>query len=82
MARTILVPTVADLSELKKDPVATVAAGEGLPVAIVSRNRPAFYCVPAALFEAIFERIEDLELTILADGREGQQPHKVTLDEL
>jgi len=31
-------------------------------VAILNRNEPAFYCVPAKAYEAMLERIEDLEL--------------------
>ena len=60
----------------------TVAAGEGFPVAILNRNEPAFYCVPAKAYEAMLERLEDLELNAIADAREGQVAHKVTLDEL
>ena len=60
----------------------TVAAGEGLPVAILNRNEPAFYCVPAQAFEALMEKLEDIELNKLADTRQGQKRVKVTLDEL
>ena len=56
--------------------------GEGFQVAILNRNEPAFYCVPAKAYEALLERIEDLELNAIADAREGQAIHKVTLDEL
>lgn len=60
----------------------TVAAGEGMPVAILNRNAPAFYCVPAKAYEALMDRLEDLELNALADARVGQRVTKVTLDEL
>lgn len=60
----------------------TVAAGEGMPVAILNRNAPAFYCVPAKAYEALMDRLEDLELNALADARAGQRVTKVTLDEL
>ena len=49
MAHQILSETAASISELKRDPMGTVAAGEGFPVAILNRNEPAFYCVPAAM---------------------------------
>jgi antitoxin StbD len=78
----ILAATSASVSELKKNPMGTVAAGEGFPVAILNRNEPAFYCVPAKAYEAILERIEDLELNAIADAREGQAVHKVSLDDL
>ncbi len=82
MAHQIHASVAASVSELKKNPMGTVAAGEGLPVAILNRNEPAFYCVPAKAYEAMLERLEDLELNAIADAREGQKIHKVTLDEL
>ncbi len=82
MAHTILAATSASVSELKKNPMGTVAAGEGFPVAILNRNEPAFYCVPAKAYEAMLERLEDLELNAIADARAGQKVHKVTLDDL
>jgi antitoxin StbD len=61
MASLILAEMTASVSELKKNPMGTVAAGEGSPVAILNRNEPVFYCVPAKAFEAMMERLEDLE---------------------
>lgn len=82
MAHQILTETAASISELKRNPMGTVAAGEGFPVAILNRNEPAFYCVPARVYEAMMERLEDLELNALADARAGQKRVKVKLDEL
>lgn len=82
MAHQILSETAASISELKRNPMGTVAAGDGFPVAILNRNEPAFYCVPARAFEAMMERLEDLELNALADARAGQKQVKVSLDEL
>jgi antitoxin StbD len=82
MAHQILATTSASISELKKNPMGTVAAGEGFPVAILNRNEPAFYCVPAKAYEAMLDRLEDLELNAIADAREGQTVHKVALDDL
>jgi antitoxin StbD len=84
MAHLILAETTASVSELKRDPMGTVAAGEGFPVAILNRNEPAFYCVPAKAYEALLERLDDLELNALADRRagDGKAPIKVSLDEL
>jgi len=82
MAHHILSETAASISELKRNPMGTVAAGDGFPVAILNRNEPAFYCVPAKAFEAMMERIEDLELNAMADARKSQKRVKVSLDEL
>lgn len=84
MAHVILAEVAASLAELKKNPLATVAAGEGFPVAILDRNQPAFYCVPAEAYEALMDKLEDIELNAIADARlaDGQAPIKVSLDEL
>ena len=84
MTHIVLAQTTASVSELKKNPMGTVAAGEGFPVAILNRNEPAFYCVPAKTWEALMDRIDDLELNALADTRlnDGQAIVKVSLDEL
>ena len=82
MTHLVLTETTASVSELRKDPMGTVAAGDGFAVAILNRNPPAFYCVPARAYEALMERLEDAELSAIADAREGQPVIKVTLDEL
>jgi antitoxin StbD len=82
MTHLILAETTASVSELKKNPMGTVAAGEGFPVAILNRNEPAFYCVPAKAYEALMDRLEDIELNAIADARKGQAVHKMKLDEL
>ena len=82
MAHQILSDTAASISELKRNPMGTVAAGDGFPVAILNRNEPAFYCIPAKTFEAMMERLEDLELNAIANARQGQAIIGVKLDEL
>lgn len=84
MAHRVLAETTASVSELKRNPMGTVATGEGLPVAILNRNEPAFYCVPADACEALMDRLEDLELNAIADARlaDGKAPVRVSLDAL
>ena len=82
MAHILLAETTASVSELKRNPMGTVAAGEGFPVAILNRNEPAFYCVPAKAYEALLNRLEDLELNAIADARQGQAEIEVSLDDL
>ncbi len=78
----VLTDFTASISDLKKNPMKIVEAGDGFPVAILNRNRPAFYCVPARAYEALMERLEDQELNELADARKGQPEVEVSLDEL
>jgi antitoxin StbD len=78
----ILSDMSASITELKKNPMLTVAAGEGFPVAILNRNEPVFYCVPAKAYEALIDYLEDLELNAIADSRKGQATIRVSLDDL
>ena len=82
MAHVILAEVTASVSELKKNPMGTVAAGQGGAVAILNRNEPAFYCVPAEAYEALMDRLEEDELNRIADQRLGEKVHRVTLDDL
>lgn len=84
MAHRVLAETAVSISELKKNPMATVAAGDGLPVAVLNRNEPAFYCVPAKAYEQLMDLLDDLELNRLADLRlaDGQEPVRLSLDAL
>lgn len=82
MAHIILAETTASVSDLKKNPMGTVDSGEGFPVAILNRNAPAFYCIPAKAYEALIDKLEDMELNAIADARQGQRVVKVRLDEL
>jgi antitoxin StbD len=84
MAHRVLTETAVSISEHKKNPMATVAAGEGMAVAVLNRNEPAFYCVPAKAYEELMDLVEDLELGRIADARlaDGREPLRVSLDAL
>lgn len=82
MTNMILSDMSASVTELKKNPMLTVAAGEGFPVAILNRNEPVFYCIPAKAYEALIDYLEDLELNAIADSRKGQATIRVSLDDL
>jgi antitoxin StbD len=68
--------------DLKQDPMATVAAGKGLPVAILDGEEPAFYCLPVKLWEELMERIEDAELNAVADAPVDQPVTTVRWEDL
>lgn len=78
----ILADTCAGISELKKNPMAVVEQGDGAPVAIMNRSEPAFYAVPAEAFEALIEKLEDLELAALVKERADQPEIEVDIDAL
>ncbi|ECD5488046.1 type II toxin-antitoxin system Phd/YefM family antitoxin [Citrobacter sp. VF227] len=78
----ILTKTAASITDLKRNPMGTVNAGEGEAVAILNRNEPAFYCVPPAIYAYLLELAEDAELNRIADEREGGKRIKVSLNDL
>ena len=84
MANRVLTEIAVSISEHKKNPMATVSAGDGMAVAVLNRNEPAFYCVPAKAYEQLMDLVEDLELNLLTDSRlaDGQEPVRVSLDAL
>ena len=82
MTRWILNDVTASISEFKKNPMATVDAGKGFPVAILNRNTPVFYCIPADAYEAMMDKLEDLDLNVIAEARSGQSIIHLTIDEL
>ncbi|RQT70297.1 plasmid stabilization protein [Burkholderia cepacia] len=82
MPHTILASVTASVSALKRNPMGTGAAGEGFPVAILNHNEPAFYCIPAKTWEAMVERLEDIEDNALVDSRANGNIVKVKLVDL
>ncbi|AWO81806.1 type II toxin-antitoxin system Phd/YefM family antitoxin [Serratia marcescens] len=81
MPNIILSDTSASISELKKNPMETVGAGDGFPVAILNRNQPAFYCVPAALYEQMLDALDDQELVRLVNERRSEALVDFDLDQ-
>lgn len=82
MTHQIFTDMAASISELKANPMKVVASGEGMPVAILNRNEPAFYCVPSAAYEAMMDLIDDIELLKIVKDRQHELSVKVDLDEL
>lgn len=70
MIHPILSDATTSISELKKNPMAVVEGADGFPVAVLDRNQPAFYCVPADAYEALMDKLEDLELAALVSERQ------------
>ena len=82
MTHQLLAETAASISELKANPMKVVASGKGMPVVVLNRNEPAFYCVPARAYEAMMDMVEDLELLALVKARQQEETVTVSLDEL
>lgn len=71
----------ASISEFKKNPAAAMKESEGEPIAILSHNKPAFYCVPPALFELMVEQLSDKLLLEKVTLRMNEPELDVSLDE-
>ena len=82
MVHSVLADVTTSISELKKNPMAVVEQGEGFPVAVLNRNKPAFYCVPAEAYEALMDKLEDVELAAIVEARKSQEEIAVAIDEL
>ena len=82
MTYQVLTDVAASISELKVNPMKVVSSEQGMPIAVLNRNEPAFYCVPAAAYEAMMELIDDVELLKIVKERLDEPAVKVKLDDL
>ncbi len=82
MTHQIYSEVTASISELKKNPMAAVDSGEGFPIVVLNRNKPAFYCVPAEIYEAMLDRLDDQELAAIVKKRSAEPSVRVDLNEL
>lgn len=82
MPSIILTNTVASITELKTNPMATFNAAGGEAIAILNRNEPAFYCVPPHIYEYLMELADDAELARIVEERQNDELVEVNLEDL
>ncbi|MBB1273359.1 type II toxin-antitoxin system Phd/YefM family antitoxin [Psychromonas sp. SR45-3] len=82
MTTRILTENAASISELKANPMKVALSASGEAIAVLNRNEPAFYCVPAETYELLMDHVENLELLALAESRKDEISIKVSLDDL
>ena len=70
------------VSDLKKNPSAVFEQSGGDAVAVLNHNRVMGYMVPAALYEAMMERLDDEDLIRVARERMDEPSYPVALDDL
>ena len=80
----VLVGMSTSITDFKANPNAVLEQSGGEAVAVLKSNEPSFYAVPPALFETMFEAMEDLALLMQANDRlsDGQKLIDVSLDDL
>jgi antitoxin StbD len=82
MLNDLLAGSGVSISNLKKNPSAVIEAAGGFPVAVLNRNTPAAYLVPAKAWEELMDRLEDIELAEIVRARAGEVPVEIALADL
>jgi antitoxin StbD len=70
------------LAELRSNPEGVIASATNAPVGIVTENGTSAYLVPAAVFEALLDALEDIDLAEIVEERRRDPTVKVSLDDL
>ena len=78
----LLAKSSVSITDLKKNPSAIIREAEGAPVAILNHNRPSAYIIPADTFEAMLEKLDDLEIARIVKERKKEKTIRVALNEL
>ncbi len=86
MDNTLINPIFAtatvSITDLRRNPGAIIDNAGDAPIAILNHNRASAYLVSAKLYEAMLERMEDIELAELVRERRGGETVKVVLDDI
>ncbi|EGQ8559044.1 antitoxin [Vibrio cholerae] len=82
MTTRILTDVAASITEFKANPMKVATSAFGAPVAVLNRNEPAFYCVPASTYEIMMDKLEDLELLAITKERLSEDSVSVNIDDL
>ena len=80
--QNVMADLAVSVSELKKNPSAVMNGAQGGAVAVLNHNRVMGYMVPADVFEAMMERLDDMDLAELVKARSQETPVPVNLDDL
>ena len=80
----MLADLTVSMSEFKKNPAAILRHAGKRPVAVLNHNKPAFYVVEPALFEAMLEELGNQELhgKVLARLHERARAIEADIDRL
>jgi len=80
--QNVMADRAVSVSELKKNPSAVMSGAQGGAVAVLNHNRVMAYMVPTDVYEAMMERLDDLDLAELVKARSQETPIPVSLDDL
>ncbi len=77
---TIYADYSISMSEFKKNPAQVLRSAGEKPVAVLNHNRPAFYMVTPKLFEALVEKLVDLDMVELVRQRLEHKDTAIEVD--
>ena len=80
--QNVMADRAVSVSELKKNPSAVMSGAQGGAVAVLNHNRVMAYMVPTDVYEAMMERLDDMDLADLVKARSKETPIPVSLDDL
>jgi antitoxin StbD len=73
---------VVSVSDLKKSPSQIMSEANGKPVAILNHNRVMAYMLNPQVYEAMLERMDDLDLIDIIKARNAEVGVPVNIDDL
>jgi len=78
----IYAKSTVSITELRRNPGAVIEEAGDHPVAVLNHNRAMAYIVPAEVFEALMEVLDDVELADIVRKRRAGKSVKISLDDL
>jgi antitoxin StbD len=72
------------ITELKKNPQALIDNAHGETIALLNRNKPTAYIIPAETYEQLMDVADDLELGRIIEERKAEKADavEISLDDL
>ncbi len=78
----IYAQTTVSMTDLRRNPSGILEDAGDAPIAVLNHNRPAAYLLSAKAYEALLDRLDDVELAKVVKQRQGGKRVKVSLDDL
>lgn len=70
----------ASISDMKRNPQALIDGAQGETIALLNRNKPTAYIVPARTYEMLMDLAEDIELGRIIEERKAEKKDAVEVD--
>ncbi|RPJ16839.1 MAG: type II toxin-antitoxin system Phd/YefM family antitoxin [Desulfobacteraceae bacterium] len=70
----------ASITDFKKNPQALIDDANGEAIALLNRNKPTAYIIPAETYEKLLELAEDIELGRIIEERKAEKKEAVEVN--